>query len=188
MTTVIDQLNNEISDKASTFVWSANLTAALGNPSEWEYTGLITQSGPPNFAHCACGHPIMDCFHIKHPDGRTQIIGSTCIEYFQDAGRIYGQLSEALKTLEIKYAEAKKAAKKSANEIKVSDARSAYESRYDTLLARFKAYREMGQMAPRDLWRAMASHYRIHRTAPEYSRACDYLKWYTKQTKALASL
>ena len=48
--------------------------------------------------------------------------------------------------------------------------------------------RERGQMAPRELWSAMASHYRVHRTAPEYQRPCDYLKWYEKQSRALAAL
>jgi hypothetical protein len=188
MATVLDQLRDEITGKGASFVWSASLVASLGKPEEWEYTGIVTEAGPPTFAHCACGHPIRDCFHIKHPDGRQAIIGSTCIGYFQDAGRIYGQLSEALANLEARMNEAKKAAKRSADEIKVTEARTAYESRYDTLLTRFRAYRERGQMAPRDLWIAMASHYRVHRQAPEYQRACDYLKWYAKQTKALVNL
>ena len=186
--TVIEQVESSIMSKGGSFVWSANLCAALGNPEEWEFRGVITEAGPPAFAHCACGHPIRDCFHINHPDGRTAIIGSTCIEYFQEAGRIYGELSQALKTLEVRLNEAKKAAKRAADEVKVSEARSAYEAQYDLLLSRFRSYREHGQMAPRNLWVAMASYYRVPRTAPEYSRPCDYLKWYAKQAKALEVL
>jgi hypothetical protein len=131
----------------------------------------------------------MDCFHIRNPrTGAKQIVGSTCIEYFQDAGLIYGELTHALDALRKRLAEAKKAAKAAADEIKVIEARTAYEVRYDTLLARFRACRENGQLAPRGLWVAMASHYRVHRTAPQYARACDYLKWYAKQTKALENL
>jgi hypothetical protein len=186
--TVIDQIEDSITDKAGTLVWSAALVAALGDPKNWEFTGDCVQ-GDPSKTHCACGHPIMDCYIIRHKvTGRNSMLGSTCIDYFEQAGEIYGHLVVALANQEKKLAEAKKAAKRAADEIKVAEARAAYESRYDTLLARFKAYREMGRMAPRELWSAMASHYRVHRAAPEYQRPCDYLKWYAKQTAALANL
>ncbi len=186
--TLLENLESAEMSKMGAFVWSANLTCALGNPSEWEFTGEVTQAGPPRFANCACGHPIMDCFHIAHKDGRRAIVGSTCIEYFQDAGIIYGELTAALESLKKRIAEAKKAAKRAADEIKVAEARAAYEARYDTLLCRFRAYRERGEMAPKPLWIAMASYYRVHRTAPDYQRPCDYLKWYAKQMKALENI
>jgi hypothetical protein len=188
MATVIDQIRDDITDKAGTLVWSAALVTALGDPKEWEYTGDCVQ-GDPGKTHCACGHPIMDCYIIRHKaTGRQNMLGSTCIGYFEQAGDIYSSLCVAVAAQERKLAEAKKAAKRAADEIKVSEARTAYETRYDTLLARFRAYRERGQMAPRELWSAMASHYRVHRTAPEYQRPCDYLKWYEKQSRALAAL
>jgi len=56
--TVIDQIKNEITDKAGTLVWSAALVASLGDPRDWEYTGDCVQ-GDPSKTHCACGHPIM---------------------------------------------------------------------------------------------------------------------------------
>lgn len=186
--TVIDQIENEITDKAGTLVWSAALVASLGDPKNWEYTGACVQ-GDPSKTHCACGHPIMDCYIIRNlHTGVTNMLGSTCIGYFEQAGEIYGHLVVALANQEKKLAEAKKAAKRAADEIKVAEARTAYEARYDTLLARFKAYREMGQLAPKPLWWAMASHYRVHRTAPEYQRTGDYLKWYAKQTADLSAL
>ena len=188
MATVIDQIRDDITDKAGTLVWSAALVAALGDPKEWEYTGDCVQ-GDPGKTHCACGHPIMDCYIIRHKaNGCQNMLGSTCIGYFEQAGDIYSHLCVAVAAQERKLADAKKAAKRAADEIKVSEARAAYETRYDTLLARFRAYRERGQMAPRELWSAMASHYRVHRTAPEYQRPCDYLKWYAKQTKILEAV
>jgi hypothetical protein len=186
--TVIDQIKDEITDKEGTLAWSAALVAALGDPKDWEYTGKCVQ-GDPSKTHCACGHPIMDCYIIRHKvTGRNSMLGSTCIGYFEQAGTIYANLVTAVAAQERKLTEAKKAAKRAADEIKVADARAAYEQRYDTLLARFRSYRERGQMAPRELWSAMASHYRVYRTAPEYQRPCDYLKWYAKQTAALANL
>ena len=186
--TVIDQIKDEISDKVGTLIWSAALVAALGDPKEWEYTGKCVQ-GDPSKTHCACGHPIMDCYLIRHKvNGWQNMLGSTCIGYFEQAGDIYVSLSAAVKAQEMKLAEAKRAAKRAADEVRVNEARVAYESRYDQLLTRFKSYRERGQMAPRELWWAMASHYRVHRQAPEYQRPCDYLKWYAKQTKALEGL
>lgn len=188
MSTLIESLHTDIAGKGGSLVWSANLTYALGNPAEWEYTGEVSQ-GQMGKTFCACGHPIVDCFHIRNPRTHEQkIIGSTCIGYFEQAGEIYANLSAALKCLEEKMREAKKAAKRAADEIKVSEARAAFEALYDGHLARFRGYRERGQMAPRELWWTMASHYRVHRTAPEYQRPCDYLKWYAKQTKALANL
>ena len=54
MATVIDQIRDDITDKAGTLVWSAALVAALGDPKEWEYTGDCVQ-GDPGKTHCACG-------------------------------------------------------------------------------------------------------------------------------------
>ena len=186
--TIIEQLKNEITDNAGTLVWSANLVAALGDPKDWEYTGQCVQ-GDPSKSHCACGHPIMDCYIIEHKTTKIRkMLGSTCIGYFEQAGTIYANLVTAVANQERKLAEARKAVKRAADEVKVNEARIAYEARYDLLWARFMAYRERSQMAPRELWWAMASHYRVHRTAPEYQRPCDYLKWYAKQMKALEAL
>ena len=44
--TVIEQIRDEVTDKAGMFAWSAALVYALGNPSEWEYTGTVTEAGP----------------------------------------------------------------------------------------------------------------------------------------------
>jgi hypothetical protein len=186
--TVIDQIRNEISDSAGTLIWSANLVAALGDPKDWEYTGECVQ-GDLSKTRCACGHPIMVCYLIEHKETkRRSMLGSTCIGYFAQAGDIYANLVVAVANQERKLTEAKKAAKRAADEIKVAEARAAYEARYDLLMARFRAYRERCELAPKELWWAMASHYRVHRTAPEYQRPCDYLKWYAKQNKALAAL
>lgn len=183
--TVIDQIRDKISENAGTLVWSAALVAALGDPKDWEYTGECVQ-GDLSKTHCACGHPIMDCYIIRHKiTGGNSMLGSTCIGYFEQAGDIYVNLVTAVAAQEKKLAEAKKAAKRAADEVKVAEARTAYEATYDRLLDRFRAYRERGEMAPKPLWRAMASRYRVHRTAPEYQRPCDYLKWYARQTAAL---
>ena len=188
MSTLIDNLYSEISDKAGTLVWSAALVAALGNPKDWEYTGDCVQ-GDPAKSHCACGHPIMDCYIIRHKvTGCTSMLGSTCIGYFEQVGDIYASLCTAVAAQERKLSEAKKQAKRAADEIKVNEARTAYEARYDMLLARYRGMKERGEFAPKQLWWAMASHYRVHRTAPEYQRPCDYLKWYAKQTKALEAV
>lgn len=186
--TVIDQMKNEIRENVGTLVWSANLTAALGDPHNWEYTGKVLQ-GDPQKTHCACGHPIRDCYIIREKaTGVEKMLGSTCIEYFENVGEIYTNLCEAVKRQEAKLAEAKRAAKKAADEAKVSIARAEYEARYDTLLARYKEYRNRHELAPRQLWVAMASYYRVFRTAPEYQRPCDYLRWYAKQMKTLENL
>ncbi len=183
--TAIEQVERKIGENSSTLAWSAALVRTLGNPEEWEYTGEVSEGK----TFCACGHPIMECYHIRNTRTQEQqIVGSTCINYFAGAGAIYAQLTVAVDAMQRKLAEAKKAAKKAADAEKVAQARAAYESRYDTLKARFLAYREMDQLAPRALWEAMASYYRVHRNAPTYQRACDYLKWYDKQTKALAHL
>ena len=131
----------------------------------------------------------MDCYIIRHKiSGRTSMLGSTCIGYFEQVGDIYAHLCAAVTAQEKKLAEAKKAAKRAADEIKVAEARAAYEARYDSLLARYRDMKERGMFAPKPLWIAMASYHRVHRTAPEYQRPCDYLKWYTKQMGALADL
>lgn len=56
------------------------LINALGNPSEWQATGEVVDAG----GHCACGHPIRWAFPIVHPDGRQNVIGSECVNHFQN--------------------------------------------------------------------------------------------------------
>ena len=186
--TVIEQIRNDLAQDAGALVWSSNLVAALGDPKDWEYTGEVSQ-GDPSKTHCACGHPIMDCYIIRHKvSGRTSMLGSTCIGYFEQAGDIYASLCTAVQEQARKLSEAKKAAKRAADEIKVAKARAAYEALYDSLWARYRGLKERGEFAPKPLWLAMASYYRVHRSAPEYQRPCDYLKWYAKQTKALEPL
>lgn len=62
------------------------LEAALGNPAEWEYRGECWRL-PFCGGRCACGHVgLRFQFRIHHPDGRTAIVGSTCINQFPNVG------------------------------------------------------------------------------------------------------
>jgi hypothetical protein len=187
MATVIESLRDEITDNARGLVWSAALVAALGDPKEWEYTGDVAHD-PSGRAHCSCGHPIMDIFIIRHKvSRRTAQLGSTCINYFEGAGEVFASLQAADKKLTAQFNEAKKAAKRAADEAKVAEARAQYEAAHQAMRDRMRAFRERGQMAPRALWAACeSSYYRIPSRAPEYQRPCDYLKWYAKQSAAIA--
>lgn len=184
--TVIDQVRDDISASGSGLIWSGALVAALGDPKDWEYKGECFEDNS-HHAACSCGHPIVYVFPIYHRvTGAMKPLGSTCIEYFSQAGDIYAGLVAGLAKLETRLAEAKKAAKRAQDEVKVDAARTEYETAHTAMRDSFQAYRERGQMAPRALWQAVeSSYYRIPSRCPEYQRPCDYLKWYAKQTKAV---
>lgn len=184
--TVIEQSERELGKMGSKLEWSGALVRALGNPSEWDYLGTEpADAGVGSTEKCSCGHGIRYVFTVNHPDGRTANIGSECINYFSAAGAIFDSLTAADTKLRNRIAEAKKASKAAADEIKVAQAKVSFETVYATVRALFLTYRERGQMAPRALWWDMASSGRISGTAPTYQRPCDYLKWYSKQTALL---
>jgi hypothetical protein len=62
------------------------LTAALGDGTDWEYTGQCSED-PSSSGVCTCGHlGLRFLFIIRNvKNGETKIVGSTCINHFQNA-------------------------------------------------------------------------------------------------------
>lgn len=77
----VKQLETITDQKATNLSHVQALINALGNPSEWIYEGEMNDCGAP-VSTCACGHVIRYEFIIHHPDGRTNKLGSTCIEHY----------------------------------------------------------------------------------------------------------
>lgn len=62
--------------------YAETLQAVLGNGAEWEYRGQCGED-PRCGGKCACGQTgLRYLFTIHHPDGRTAILGSSCIETY----------------------------------------------------------------------------------------------------------
>lgn len=167
--------------------YSESLINALApDPSEWEYSGIVTDS--VTGASCACGHPIRYCSHIERKrDSATAIVGSTCINNFAAINPgLHASLVTAHAGLVEQLEAAKKAAKQAQEQAKVQAAREQFEKIYDAGNEAFWSYRNSGRLAPRDLWWLFGSRKRIVRDAPVYQRASAYLKWYEKYTAAIA--
>lgn len=61
------------------------LLDGLGDsPVNFTFTGLIVDLSMPS-GSCVCGHPIRYEFYVQHNEtGMVRIVGSTCIEYFEE--------------------------------------------------------------------------------------------------------
>ena len=67
---------------APTF-YQTNLLHVLGDARLWSYHGECVDAGRPS-GRCSCGHVgLRYLFTIHGPNGRTAIVGSTCIGHFR---------------------------------------------------------------------------------------------------------
>lgn len=64
--------------------YASTLAAVLGNGAEWEYRGECFELPFPT-GKCACGQVGLRFeFRIHHADGRSVIVGSSCIETYPE--------------------------------------------------------------------------------------------------------
>ena len=185
----IDRLEKRTDELARELDHRAKLMRALEpDPPEYEYTGEEPIDGGAN-AHCSCGHEIRWIFTvIRKRDGKIMPIGSTCINHFAAINPItFQRLNQAYDILLKKLSEAEKSAKAAAAQVKVEAAKIKFLAAYDRASTLYDNYRSRGEHAPYELWMLMASRkYSISPDGvPEYTRACDYIKWYDQQADCL---
>ena len=162
------------------------LIAALGNPSEWEYTGDVTDAGTYGVAKCACGHPIRFQFHIEHPDGRKAIVGSTCVNHFATINpTLHAALVEALEGVKAKLAADKRAAREAKQDEEIARLKAECDALAAPIRERYRVARENshnGYWVPEDIFYAN----RAARQEPkQYKRKSDYLRWYREHLETL---
>ena len=155
------------------------LLLALGNPSEWAYTGEVIDAGNSEAA-CACGHPIRYCFLITHPTrGMTQV-GSTCIDHIAGITPLLGErLIAAREALEKELAECKIKAKHAAADSENEQLWKEFIVARDIARFAHKNNRDHGVRSPRELWyfcEGWKEGYNRN-SPPKYSRRGDLKKW-----------
>lgn len=185
MTTIERTEQETVEQEVRTAHALALIVALAPDPSAWEYRGQCNDTGPNSNAKCACGHPIRYEFPI-YRGVESRVVGSTCVEHFAALNPETGALMLAkLEELQSKLAEQKKAAKAAIQQAEVDTLKSQFEAAYSAVKARFDGYRERGVYAPYELWSRICGRGRVPSHAPEYQRACDYIRWYKQQTARL---
>jgi len=184
MATVIERTEQQIERGADRARYLASLIAELGNPSEWEYTGVVNDRGQQD-GKCACGHPIRYEFCIEHPDGREAVVGSTCVEHFEQVNpTLFAALTNAVEELKTKLAADKKAAKEAQQDEEIARLKEEREKLAATLKARFVEEEKMRTRG----WVSEDTYYgycAARRQPKEYKRKCDYLRWYRESIETL---
>ena len=128
---------------------AAALLRALGNPSEWKYTGLVTED-PACQGRCACGQQgIRFEFHLIHAD-RPAVVGSTCVDHFKE---ISPELYSALNAARLDLDEKLKAEKRAAADAVMAGARTlkAQKITLGPGAARYRRLRIKNGLAPYNL-------------------------------------
>ena len=77
--------------------YTEKLIKNLGDPSQYEYTGIVNDSGKECTARCACTHPIRYEYIIEHKITKKKAsVGSTCINHFAEVNpKLYAALIAA---------------------------------------------------------------------------------------------
>lgn len=155
------------------------------DPSEWKFTGIVTEAQGLITSKCACGHSIKFEFHIERKrDGLKAIVGSTCINHYADINpELVEAIDGAYKKLQAEIRKAKKKSKKAKQQKEVDNLKAIYEYIYKRGYSIYLAYRDRDQKAPRALWEAYGSHY-YHlpypASDPKYKTARGYKNYYKK--------
>jgi len=192
--TSINKIERKLEKLSSQQHYIGNLIAALGNPSEWVFTGEVGDAGKNSRSNCACGHPIRYIYYIKRPrDGALSQVGSTCIDHFQEINpEMYAALKEAQEKLEGDLAEKKGKAREARQQAEIERLDNEFNQRKKAMLALFEKSRSYGQYFVPN-WLRWLFNYRnrknyLHAGVPDYERNADYIRWYKKQIEMLDNL
>jgi hypothetical protein len=185
MSTVIERTERQEEKATSRLHHVETLVAKLGNPSEWEHTGVVNDLGRPE-GECACGHAIRYEFCLEHPDGRKAVVGSTCIDHFEHINpALYASLKGALDGIREKLAADKRTAREAQQDAEVEKLKAERAPLVDTLIARYKKAKAdsyNGYVDNEDIYWG----YRVAQQKPkQYKRRCDYIRWYKDSIETL---
>lgn len=155
------------------------LVTALGNPSEWEPTGVVIDcylgGSSLNGGYCACGHDIRWAYEIRHPKKGINYLGSTCIFHYKTIDlEVYEKLQVVVKKHK---AELKRLAQIAAEQeamAQVAGLKLEFEFKRDTLRNLIHLWEPY---SPPKLELELN---KIGFTSPRYQKAQFYIKWYTK--------
>lgn len=188
--TIIEETTREAARVDAKLHHVAALLQALGNPSEWKYTGDIGDAGNSE-CYCACGHPIRYMFFIEHPQRGRAHVGSTCIEHIAHVAPELGDTLRAARDAHLqKLAELKKAAKRAQDDAENQRLWAEYCAARDAAIAAHRANRQAGRRSAWDLW-SFAESYRCtwrKFQPPVYLRACDLRRWLTRAINVARSV
>lgn len=193
MTTEIESLEKKSILLGGEMAYAKRLIVALGDPRKWNYTGDFCDLGKPS-GTCACGHMgIRYEFLLKHPDGRTAVVGSTCIcHYYLINPEVAERMAMDYDSLMQKLADARKQAKKASDTEEVRNLTAQYNTAYDGINGAYKALKAEHKFAPRRMWE-LCAHY-TYRLKPseailtKYKRACDQKRHLLAGIKAVAEV
>jgi len=195
---VVSKTERKLERMANKAHYIGNLIAALGDPSEWEYTGECVDAGKDSTQKCACGHSIRYVFYIKRPrDSATNQVGSTCIDHFQGINpALYENLKQAEEKMKKRLAEMKKKAKEAKQQAEVERLEQAYKAKRQALVELYNKYRggDTSYYARYRIppWLYELFNWRRRRfipfEAPRYQRKTDYIRWYNEKIKWIDEL
>ena len=188
MSTTIEKQERRADEMAMTTERWERFLNRLGDPTEWEYTGVVNDLGKPT-GTCICGHPIQFEFQIENPrTGEMAHVGSVCVDHFAEISpALYAKLVSAREGLEARIAEEKRAARETAKAAEVEAARIEWEAAAAPGRKMIADCRAEGRRIPSELY-WMARSTANFRGPKIYKRACDYIRWYARATKAVRTV
>lgn len=156
------------------------LLKALGNPSEWTFTGTVNDAGNDGRSKCACGHAIRYEFVIEHPARGQAHVGSTCIDHLAEITPELGNaLKQARADLLRRIQEAEAQARAAAADAVNAKLWSEYCVARDEALAKHKLNIDRRLRSPHALWffcQSTRERYRRY-SPPKYAKAYALKRW-----------
>jgi len=189
MLTKIERLETEAAKEESGVHHFQALVRALGDPTQYFYTGKYRDTGKGNNENCACGHPIRYVFYIRHKKTKKGAkIGSVCISHFAKVNpeavvemeKDFKKLMKKLAIEKKKGARAKRIAKMAPEKKSAHKLATQYVRNYDRKSKKDDIY--LGKR----LWKFRYND-RIKFSKKgwvpypkQYKRVADFIKWYKK--------
>lgn len=165
----------------STIEIAAAFIERLGDPTKYEFTGMVNDLGMP-IGTCVCGHQIRYEYIIAK-GSKHVAVGSECIHNFKHYNpKLYAKLLEAHEAR----LEKKKADEKKAREARRAKEVSKLEKEWNAGFAKIrKLFPEGLPWLPSDLY----WEYQDLRKGPkQYKRSTTYIRWYKERMPRLKKL
>ncbi len=186
--TSIDQMERREADIENASHHWARLLDKLGDGREWEYQGEVNDCGKP-ISKCACGHAIRWEYVIhRERDGAVAVVGSECINSFQDANPdLWAALTAAAEKVKADLAEAKRQAKAARDNEDVMTLQAAWQDQVARAERFIAQAAEWDRYLPETLYHLKCRTIYL-RGPKQFKRTCDYKRWYAEAERQITKV
>lgn len=173
----IDQLERKADKTQDNLNYNNALLLALGNPQDWDYTGVVVDSGKNSTSKCACGHHIRYQFIVEHNvTGEKKSVGSTCVVTIKHLNpKMVDSIESAMDEIKKKISQRKSATKKAQQLETIAKLGAEQDVMRENLLKKLKAKYNSHSCGPEDIFFIQDINYILRNRVKASWKDMDYV-------------